>query len=814
VTFFGRLRNLPAPFFVRTRHFRTMRPALFPIIAFIGAVALADEPSIRPDEVRRVPPTEPNKAVATCAVRTGFRLELMVAEPLVVDPVAMAFDENGRLYVVEMRDYSERRDEKLGRVKLLEDTDNDGRYDKAWIFVDELPWPTGITVWDGGVFVMASPDLMYFKDMDGDRKADVHAMVFTGFGNLAPKLNVQALPNSLQWGPDQRIHCALGGNPGNIHNFARFKSPKIELRGQDFSFDPRLMDLRPENGGGQFGMTFDEAGRKYVCSNSRHLVQVMFEDRVGSQVLDYPLPAPGVDIAADGPQAEVFRRSPDEWWRVIRTKWRVAGTVKGPIEGGGRSSGYFTSASGVTIYRGDAWPAEYRGDVFVNDCGSNLIHHKKLSGDLLRVGKRAAGEEKSEFVASTDNWFRPVTLANAPDGTLWFADMYRETIEHPWSLPESLKSNLDLNSGNDRGRLYRIVSTTTSANRPAPKLGDAGTKELAALLEHPNGWHRDTAARLLHERQDPAAAEPVKAVATGSKLPAARLLALHVLRGLNALDPALLTGALKDSDSDVRAGAFRLCGIMNVNESQFAALAKDPSAHVRSEVAWALVGRATSDRVSILVDLLERADEVWLRHAGLAAAGPDLEEVLGKLAEKKSPHLATLREQLASKSAQAVTLPQFGTPLARKEAVATYAPALTLPGDPEKGRLTFGARCMICHRFGGVGIGVGPDLDASRIAGREKVLGNILEPSREVTAGYPLGIVETTKKEVISGVIASESAAGVVLRLAGGADRFVRKADIAKVDRPARSLMPDGIEAGLSPQEVADLLEFLTKAAK
>jgi putative heme-binding domain-containing protein len=488
--------------------------------------------------------------------------------------------------------------------------------------------------------------------------------------------------------------------------------------------------------------------------------------------------------------------------------------VKGPVEGGGRSSGYFTSASGVSIYRGDAWPAEYRGDVFVNDCGSNLIHHKKLSGDLLRVGKRAAGEEKSEFVASTDNWFRPVALANAPDGNLWVADMYRETIEHPWSLPESLKANLDLNSGNDRGRLYRIVYAKASANRPAPRLGDASTKELAALLEHPNGWHRDTAARLLHEKQDPAAAELVKAMAIGSKLPAARLLALQVLRGLNALDPALLAGALKDNDPDVRAGAVRICGIMNVNESQSAALAKDSSAHVRSEVAWMLVGRPTADRVSILVDLLERADEEWLRHAGLAAAGADLEEVLGKLDGRKSPHLATLREQLASKSAQAVTLPQFGKPLPRKEAVATYAPALTRQGDPEKGRLTFGARCMICHRFSGTGIVVGPDLDASRISGREKVLGNILEPSREITAGYPLGIVETKKKEIISGIIASESAAGIVLRLAGGADRFVRKADIEKVDRPARSLMPEGIEAGLTPQDVADLLEFLTAPAK
>lgn len=789
---------------------RLMRTAILPTVVFLGAALFGEEPPVNTDEVRRVPPTAPEKAAATCMVRPGFQLELMVAEPLVVDPVAMAFDEDGKLYVVEMIDYSERREEKLGCVKLLEDTDGDGRYDKASVFAEGLPWPTGIAVWDGGIFVLASPELLYFKDTDGDRKADVHAMIFTGFGNLAPKLNVQALPNSLQWGPDQRIHGALGGNPGSITNFARHGSPKIELRGQDFSFDPRQMDLRPESGGGQFGMTFDDTGRKYVCTNSRHLVQVMYEDRVGRNVTDYPLPAPGVDIAADGPQAEVFRRSPDEWWRVIRTKWRVTGVVKGMIEGGGRSSGYFTSASGVTIYRGDAWPVENRGDVFINDCGSNLIHRKKLTGDLLRTGKRAPDEEKSEFVASTDNWFRPVAFANAPDGNLWVADMYRETIEHPWSLPATLKEKLDLNSGNDRGRLYRIVSTNAAAARPSPKLGSASAKELAALLEHPNGWHRDTAARLIHQKQDPGAAEYVKAIASGSKMPAARLLALHVLRGLDALDPALLANALKDSDADVRAGAVRLCGMMKVNDSELATLANDSSDRVRSEVAWALVGRSVPNRVSILADVLEQGDGPWLRHAGLAAAGADLEAVLGQLGERKSPHLATLRAQLASKTAQAVTLPQFGKPQPRNEAITTYAAALNLPGDAEKGRLTFGARCMICHRFGGAGIAVGPDLDASRISGREKVLGNILEPSREITAGYPLGVVETKGNEMLSGVIASESAAGVVLRLAGGADRFVRRADIAKVERPAKSLMPDGIEAGLTAQEMADLLEFLT----
>ena len=508
------------------------------------------------ESLPRTAPTPPEKAVATCALAPGFHLELMASEPLIADPVAMAFDERGRLYVVEMRDYSERRDERLGRIKLLEDSDGDGRYDRATIFAENLPWPTGITCWDGGVFVLAAPELLYFKDTDGDRRADVHALIFTGFGNLAEKLNVQALPNSLQWGPDQRIHGALGGNPSRLQNFARYGSPAVELRGRDFSFDPRLMDLRAESGGGQFGMTFDDTGRKFVCTNSRHLMQVMYEERTAAQVKGYILPAPAIDIAADGPQAPVFRRSPDELWRVLRTEWRVAGKAAGPIEGGGRASGYFTSASGVTIYRGDAWPPEYRGDAFIADCGSNLIHRKTLSGDLVRSGSRAKGEEEREFLASTDNWFRPVAFANAPDGNLWFADIYREVIEHPWSLPSELKRQLDLNAGNERGRIFRIVRTGT-AQRPIADLSATSSGELPTLLAHPNGWHRDTAARLLHERQDMATVPTIAALFSKAQTAATRIVVLQVLRGLDALDALLLAEALRDADADVRAQAVQ-----------------------------------------------------------------------------------------------------------------------------------------------------------------------------------------------------------------------------------------------------------------
>src|SRR5437660_2553853 len=205
------------------------------------------------------------------------------------------------------------------------------------------------------------------------------------------------------------------------------------------------------------------------------------------------MPPPLASIAVDGPAAEVYRVSPEEPWRVIRTRWRVAGLVPGPIEGGGRSAGYFTGATGTTIYRGDAFPAEFRNNAFVGDAGGNLVHRKILIPDGVGFkAQRGAGEETSEFMASTDTWFRPVQFANAPDGTLYVIDMHREVIEHPWSLPDNLKKFLDLNSGNNCGRIFRIVPDGFKQPKRI-HLNKASLAELVATLEHPNAWHREPA---------------------------------------------------------------------------------------------------------------------------------------------------------------------------------------------------------------------------------------------------------------------------------------------------------------------------------
>src|SRR5205809_859046 len=153
------------------------------LVYLLFLVLLGAEPTVDPKDLPRMPPVEPADAIKTFQMKEGFKIELAAAEPLVVDPVAMAFDEDGRLFVVEMRDYSERRDEKLGRIRMLVDTDGDGKFDKSTIYADNLPWPTAVICWKGGVFVGATPDILYFKDSNGDGIADEKNVAFTGFGS-------------------------------------------------------------------------------------------------------------------------------------------------------------------------------------------------------------------------------------------------------------------------------------------------------------------------------------------------------------------------------------------------------------------------------------------------------------------------------------------------------------------------------------------------------------------------------------------------------------------------------------------------------
>ena len=615
------------------------------LLLLTPAPSPADDTNVDPHadysgELPRIEPRSPEDALEAFEIMPDYAIELVAAEPLLSDPVAISFDAQHRLYAVCMRGYSEQSDENLGEIRRLVDGDGDGVYDESTVFADGLSWPTGVLCYARGIFVAVAPDIRYLRDHDGDGRADENRLVYTGFG----RSNVQGLLNSLRWGIDNRVHGATSSSAGTVRWIGSNETP-LSLRGRDFSFDPAGGPLRPESGGSQHGLSFDNWGRKYVCHNSRHAETVMIEERYLRRSPYVAAPNARVEISAEGGQAPIHRISQVEPWRIVRTRLRVAGTVGGPIEGGGRAAGYFTSSTGITVYRGDLMP-ELRGQLFVGDVGSNIIHRKQLTADGLNVTARRADADR-EFLASRDVWFRPVQLANGPDGALYVVDMYREVIEHPASLPPMIKKHLDLTSGRDRGRIYRVVPASKRAeDRSTPRpLARATARELVTALGESNGWRRDTAARLLYERQDEAAIASLT-VATRSDKPLTRLHALWTLAGQSALTFEHVKKALADADPRVRVHACRLAERVDPGaiETTLVALADDPDIRVRYQLALTLGEFDAAVRLDALARIVVRdAENEWVTLAVLTSARGDIAELFTRVVARgglSSPALA------------------------------------------------------------------------------------------------------------------------------------------------------------------------------
>ena len=508
--------------------------------------------------LQSTPPKSPTEARQSFELKDGFEVEIVASEPAIADPVDLSFAPDGSLYVAEMRGYSENRQSAAGRITHLLDRDQDGHYEDAVVFADGLKWPTAIFATPKGVFVGATPDILFLQDLDGDRRADQQRVIFTGFGSDQKRLNVQTLLNSFRWGPDLRIHGANGGSGGTIQSVTNPDAAPIPLNRFDFSFTIEGDDFRLENGGGQNGLSFNAGGDKFVTQNSRHLLWVHRPRRYESAAAQGLLSPPTVSIPIDGDAAPVFRLSPNEPWRVIRTQWRVAGDVPGPVEGGGRPSGYFTGATGVCLFRGTDWPAEFQNNAFIADAGSNLIHRKQITSvDDRLVAARASGETASEFLASTDNWFRPVQVRNGPDGNLYIVDMYREIIEHPWSLPAPLKNKLDLNKGNQRGRIWRVKPCTKENPHPRPSLVSERPYEWGAMMNTANPWIRAAAQQKFLSRPLTTRLESIKRLALQSPYPGARVDALRLLTATSTLDQETLSAALSDPEASIIIAALQ-----------------------------------------------------------------------------------------------------------------------------------------------------------------------------------------------------------------------------------------------------------------
>ena len=636
-------------------------------------------------ELPRIAPKSPEDSLQAMKLKAGFHAELVATEPLIRSPMGMDFDEYGRAFVVELPEYNQYGSQKShgkGAIKLLEDTDGDGRYDKATAFIEDLNYPTAVACWDGGILVGAAPDIFYFKDTNGDGKADVTRKLFTGFGQ---DKSGEGMLNSFRWRFDNQFHIPTGLDGGDIvpvkDPAAKDTAPvqAISARGQHLLLEPRGMTITATSGGGQHGMSLDDWNQRwFVCGNSEPMNVVMYDGRYLARNPYLQAPAAAVNIAQDGKFTKLMRLSGVEPWRILRTRLRSKGIIPGSDEGGS-PSGFFTGATGVTAYRGDAWPAEYRGQVFVGEVANNLVYRARLEPKGVGLVSHRADPD-AEFLASSDNWFRPVQFANAPDGTLYVLDMYRELIEGAAFVAPQILKHMDPSAGADKGRIYRIAPDGFKF-QAAPRLGDLATVELVKLFEHANVWHRDTASRLIYQRQDRAAVAPLKDLVQNSKSPLAQIMALYSLRGLNALEPALLL-TLKPAESKAREEILKLAemyaGDADVREAVIA-MADDADLRVRYQTAFTL-GAFSGELATRGLARLTASDGAnsWMQVAILSSIGNRRGEFLATLLKdaeaRKSPHVRAIMGIVAS---------QIGAANAQDD-IALFVQQLDLLGDADK----------------------------------------------------------------------------------------------------------------------------------
>ncbi len=927
-------------------------------------------------------PIEPAETIERFNHDPGIRIDVIASEPLVVDPVAIAWDEHGTCYVVENRGYpTAEPDTHPGTIVTLADTDGDGRYDTRTLYAEGFDYPNGILPWEGGVLVTDSPSLLYLRDEDGDGRADTREPILEGF---APGGSTQLRVSHPTLGTDGWLYMTNGLSGGDIQ-VTKGDGTVVSMGANDLRYNPRTMQLETIAGRAQFGLTFDDYGNRFICSNRNHVQHIVLEpDEVGRNPYA-PRRSMVNDIPEHGAAAKLYPISENK-----TTAYSHIGT--------------FTAACGLVIYRGTGLGEAYTGNAFVCDPTGNLVHRDVLRREgITFVATR--GEEESEFLRSTDEWFRPVYLTNGPDGALYLCDMYRGTIEHPRYLPADLAARTDFERGKDRGRIYRIAAK----DNPPHAIDTSSThEEPVTAISARDGWQSDTAQRLLLENLDAQDAADLRTALQRTENESARIKLLHLLDAKGALTKDDMIAFAGYASPEFQAARIRIAarfvGDPEVDSSIQAAIEKNEplqsaaslhaiakwpdtqsvqalSAIIQStpmndwlrgavystayghgpallssliphlggddsEVVRTLARETAQDHgveavaavftgsgnSEVTEDLLDGALEGLLRRGGLSASPLDTlvsaldptPALRDSLVEKKAewirqaegqgeqdrrlravrmltytdeadaaPRLArclTTENPEAIQLAAIASLSGFSdatvsttilapatwqalTPRARvaaidalllrgaridalfdaidggdvsprslsalqrnrllrsgnesvksrasttfaalnagrADALAKFQPATTMEGDVEKGATHYEKICASCHVFQGQGSTVGPELSDIRAKTAETILLHIIEPNREVTSGYETCEVETVDGDTYTGILADDNETGITLKQAFGNTATIARADIAAVRTAPLSLMPEGVEEGLTVQDMADLIAFLRR---
>jgi len=491
------------------------------------------------------PPKSPAEALASMQVRPGFKIELVASEPLVLDPIAFEWGADGKLWVVEMGDYPRGIDgngKPGGIVRFLEDTSGDGVYDKSTIFLEGVNFPTGIMPWRKGVIVSTAPEIFYAEDTNGDGKADVRKPLFTGFAEG----NQQHRANGFDYGLDNWLYGANGDSGGTVTVVGRtlpgalVSATPASLRGHDFRCQPDAGLFETVAGQTQYGRHRDDWGNWFGNNNPTWLWHYYLPEQYLARNPHLAVKSTKQMLANYSDSTRCFPSS------------RTLQRFNDPSQ-----ANHVTSGNSPTPYRDELFGPEFATSVFISEPVHNLVHREVLEPDGVTFkSHRAPDETGTEFLRSSDNWFRPTMLKTGPDGALYIADMYRLVIEHPEWIPPAIQQRLDLRAGADIGRIYRVYPEGATL-RKIPRLDKLDTVGLVAAMDSPNGWQRDTAERLLLEANDPSGHEALAGLLSSPRAKT-RLQALCTLGAEGAATEEVLLRALADAHPTVREHAVEM----------------------------------------------------------------------------------------------------------------------------------------------------------------------------------------------------------------------------------------------------------------
>ncbi len=573
------------------------------------------------------------KALDSFQIEPGMRIDLIAAEPLVIDPVALAFDENRQMYVVEDRGYPDPVEggstTTLGRVALLKDTNGDGIYDKRTEFATGLTYPNGLMPWKGGVFVTCSPDIYYLKDTDNDGIADIRKVVLTGF--FATQ-TAQIRMSHPTMGLDGWVYVTAGLNGGNVTSPEHPDRPAVSFKQTDGRFNPETFEFEVTGGKSQFGLTFDAYGRRFGCSNRHPIMHSVMEPWFLRRNANLLFNETVQNVSKVEAEATVYPVS-----RSVTSADFIPKLI-------GRShAGTFTAASGLMVFNGSGLTPAHQGNIFICESAQNLIQRQIVSPDGVSFKSKTPYEGR-EFLSSTDEWFRPVSLQHGPEGGLYLADMHRKVIDHPAYIPEEARPGLDWESGKTDGRIYRIVRKDFVQKKYDAATGLSSASKTAALtrfLASGEEWERNTAHRLLLERKDKTSVPSLKKIVVESVFPESRARAVWLLNSLGALDMITLKTALADKVSGVREQAVLLAGNMFIKYPELVqsvvAASNDPAIRVRYNSTLVLGSMEGPQVVQALAKSAARdgADK-WFRAAVLSGIEKRMPEFLAAFRDQKN----------------------------------------------------------------------------------------------------------------------------------------------------------------------------------